>query len=65
MCAEIRSIDADGTLNCFEIAVRHAQDEAAVRAGRKSAKCLFVLPKDLIKEAKVSRITPARRGTGW
>ena len=48
-----------------EIAIRHALDEAAVRAGRKSAKSLFVFPKALIKKAKVSRVTPAPRGTGW
>jgi hypothetical protein len=32
---------------------------------RKSAKSLFVFPKALIKKAKVSRVTPAPRGTGW
>jgi hypothetical protein len=48
-----------------EIVARHAKDEAAVRTGRKSAKSLFVFPESMVKEAKLSRVTPKKKGTGW
>lgn len=48
-----------------EIVARHAKDEAAVRAGRKSAKSLHAFPESLVKKAKTSRVTPAPTGTGW
>lgn len=48
-----------------EIVARHARVEAAVRAGRKSAKSLHAFSESLVKKAKTTRVTPPPDGKGW
>ena len=48
-----------------QIAQRHRQDEAAVRAGQRSAQSLAVIPRALVKRARFTFPVETKPKGGW